>query len=264
MYNTQKALKKNSTRMSAAAKAAGFHFLASLSVALLCLIVVFLIWYPTPYDSLSNGRDLFRLVILVDIICGPLLTLVIFNPKKRPREKLIDLLFVGALQISALSYGLFITYSARPLFLVFEVDRFKVVSSVDIGQEFDLKKIDKILKPVWWAGPNKVAIRYPLDATVRNSVLFESLDGGRDYSDRPQFYIPYEGLEALAAFNVAKPLHQFLVIYPNEKDNALKIAQKYKLFMAELRYLPITGRADWVAIIDSQGTILGFLKGSGF
>ena len=34
--------------------------------------------------------------------------------------------------------------------------------------------------------------------------------------------------------------------------------------MAQLVYLPVVGRQDWVAVLDQQAQIQGFLKGDGF
>ena len=76
-----------SLRFRPALKAASWHVLCSVGVALLAAAVVFGLWYPFPYRDLSGGRELFFLVVAVDVVCGPLLTLVLFNPAK-PRAEL--------------------------------------------------------------------------------------------------------------------------------------------------------------------------------
>ena len=62
--------------------AGAIHLAISLSVAALAAYLVFGIWYPSPYPELSGGRELFLLVIAVDVVIGPLITLVIFNRTK--------------------------------------------------------------------------------------------------------------------------------------------------------------------------------------
>lgn len=47
------------SRYKSALKASGFHFLASLLVALLVGALVFLVWYPHPYRAMSGGTELF-------------------------------------------------------------------------------------------------------------------------------------------------------------------------------------------------------------
>ncbi|MEO5659878.1 MAG: hypothetical protein ABIQ90_08790 [Polaromonas sp.] len=34
--------------------------------------------------------------------------------------------------------------------------------------------------------------------------------------------------------------------------------------IAQWPYLPVTGRQDWVAVLNAQGQIQGFLPGDGF
>ena len=74
-------------RFLSAIRVACLHFLFSLVVALLAAALVFGLWYPFPYGHLSGGRELFLLVVAVDVVCGPLLTMVLFNPAK-PRAEL--------------------------------------------------------------------------------------------------------------------------------------------------------------------------------
>ena len=66
-----------------------------------------------------------------EIVCGHLLKLVLFAPSK-PRVELVrDLILVVLIQFAALGSGLWSVWQARPLFLVAEVDRFKVIGLPD-------------------------------------------------------------------------------------------------------------------------------------
>ena len=94
-------------------------------MASVAALLVLWVWYPYPYGLLSGGRHLFLLLMGVDVVCGPLLTLVLFNPTKPRRELLTDMALVVCIQLAALAYGLYTAQEARPLFLVHEVDRFR-------------------------------------------------------------------------------------------------------------------------------------------
>jgi hypothetical protein len=252
-----------SFRFRAAIQAASIHFLCSVGVALLAAALVFGLWYPFPYRELSGGRELFLLVVAVDVVCGPLLTLVLFSPAKPRAELWRDLGLVALIQLAALGYGLHTVWQARPLFLVQEVDRFKVIA----GPVLDAAAVAMLpaaLQPHWWAGPLTVAIRAPKDAQERQKVMFESAKGGRDYGERPEFYLPYEGADALKSLTHAKPLAVFLQKQPDQQDAARKLALEKGADMAQWLYLPVIARQDWVAVLDKQGQIQGFLKGDGF
>ena len=250
-------------RLRAAALAASIHLICSLVVAVLAGVLVFGLWYPYPYRELSGGRELFLLIVVVDVVCGPLLTMVLFNPAKPRAELWRDLGLVALIQLGALGYGLFTVWLARPLFLVHEVDRFKVVMAPDLDADA-VAALPAGIKPLAWGGPRVVAIRPPIDVKEKNKVLFATIEGGRDYAERPEFYLPYEGANALKSLKTAKPLATFLKRWPEQQAAAAKIAAEQKLDLAPLMYLPVTGRQDWVAVLSPQGQILGFLKGDGF
>ena len=250
-------------RLRAATRAAALHLVGSVAVAVLAAALVFGFWFPYPYRDLAGGRELFLLIIAVDVICGPLLTMVLYNPAKPRAELCRDLGLVVLIQLAALGYGLHVVWQARPLYLVQEVDRFKVLSMPDLDMA-EVRKLPIPMQVNWVKGPITVAIRAPKDAEEQQKVLLESVQGGRDYAERPEFYLPYEGAAALKALLRAKPLAAFLDKQPSQRSAAADLAASKGLAMAQLVYLPVVGRQDWVAVLDQKAQIQGFLKGDGF
>lgn len=250
-------------RLRAASFAAFIHLSGSLLVAALAGVLMFAFWYPFPYRELAGGRELFLLVVFVDIVLGPLLTLVLFAPSKIPKELWRDLTIVVVLQLCALGYGVWTVWQARPLFLIAEVDRFKVISRPAL-EDGSVEALPLSLQPHRFSGPITAAIREPKDLNEKNTVLFESIQGGRDYGERPDFYIPYEGAAALKILKRARPLEPFLQKYPLQRTSAQEFASKAGLRLELLLYLPVVARQEWVAILDDKGMVIGFLKGDGF
>lgn len=254
-------------RIAAAGRASGIHLLASVAVAALAAALVFVLWYPYPYRELAGGRELFLLVVTVDVVCGPLLTGVLFDLAKPRVERWRDLGLVALIQLAALGYGLHTVWLARPLYLVLEVDRFKVVAAPDLSVEsakIQLAALPPALRPHLLVGPVTVAIRDPKDAQERQAVMFEAAAGGRDYAERPEFYVPYEGAAARKSLDRAKPVAVFLDKQPSQRSAALALAQQKGSDLTQWSYLPVVGRQQWVALIDKQGKIEGFLPGDGF
>ncbi|MGE4593876.1 pilus assembly protein [Alcaligenes sp.] len=256
-----------SLRLRVATKAALFHFLGSVIVAALAAVLVFLVWYPHPYGLLSGGLSLFLILVSVDLICGPALTLVLFNPRKSRRELFADMSLVVSIQLAALTYGIYIVHQARPLFLVHEVDRFRVIGLPDYqGDDVSqmLSSLDPSIQPHWLNGPVIVGVRAPRDAKERQEVMLDSVFGGRDYSQRPEFYVPYDVAYQAKALARAKPLKAFIERYPDSLSEMTKLLDKSGVALENALFLPVLHKQEWVAIMDQSARILGFLPGDGF
>ena len=255
-------MKINKLRIKSAVKAMVLHFAGSLLVALIVGTLVFGVWFPHPFRSLAGGTVLFFLIMGVDIVCGPLLTLVLFNPLKPKRELLMDLSLVVVLQLAALAYGIWTVHQARPLYLVHEVDRFKVIALADVDAA-ELPKLPEALQPSLFNGPQTVGLR---DASPeeRKTVMFESVEGGRDYGERPGFYVAYDAAQAAKTYAKAKPLADFAKKYSSKQADIDKLQTQAGADAKLLRYLPIMARQDWVAVLNPKGEIVGYLQGDGF
>jgi len=253
-------MKLNFNRYSYALRAMGWHFSGSLLVALIIAAVVFGAWFPYPYRQLAGGTELFYLIMGVDLVCGPLLTLVLFSPAKPKRELVVDLSLVVSLQLGALIYGVWTVHEARPLYLVHEVDRFKVISLPDIDVH-ELVKLPKSLQPQLFKGPQTTDLKEASNEE-RQKVMLESIQGGRDFGERPSFYVPYDAAQAAKAYAKAKPIADFVKKYPNKQTevNKLQIGSASE----PLRYLPVIARQDWIAVLNPKGEIVGYIEGDGF
>jgi hypothetical protein len=255
-----------SSRYKSALKASGIHFLASLLVAAIVGALVFLVWYPHPYRAMSGGTELFFLVMGVDIVCGPLLTLVLFNPAKPRRELVTDLSLIVVVQLAALAYGMWTVHQARPLYLVHEVDRFKVIALADVDA-VELNKLPEALQPQLFKGPQTVGLR-EASKEEREKVMFESVQGGRDYGERPGFYVAYDAVQAIKTYAKARPLENLLKKLPTKQADIAKLqtlsAANTAASLAQWRYLPVLARQDWVAVLNEQGQIVGYVQGDGF
>lgn len=252
----------SSLRLQAALKAMGVHFVLSVLIAGLVALLVFAVWFPYPYREFAGGKDLFLLIVGVDLVCGPLLTLVLYNPSKSKRELVTDMGLVVLLQLAALCYGAWTMYQVRPLYLVHEIDRFKVISLADVDAA-ELELVPETLKVRFFEQPKTVSLR-ELSQEERKKVLIESISGGRDYGDHPSYYLPYDAVQATKAFAKAKPLAEFIKKYPEKQPAIGKLALPAGAQAVQLRYLPIKARQDWVAVLDGKGEIVGYLQGDGF
>ena len=107
---------KNISHWKERLSAAGIHLAVSLLIALLAATLVFAVWNPYPYSEVSGGRELFALLVVVDVILGPLLTLAIFSICAKPAKELRrDIAVAVLIQLAALGYGMWTVFAARPV-----------------------------------------------------------------------------------------------------------------------------------------------------
>jgi hypothetical protein len=238
--------------------ASGIHLCLSLLVALLAAILVFAVWYPYPYRQISGGRQLFLLMVTVDVLLGPLITLMIFNRNKPRAELRRDLATVGVVQVAALVYGLWTVALARPVHLVFEIDRFRVVRAVDVPEEL-LDRAPPQIEALPWSGPTMLAVRPFKDSGEATEATLAALQGVQ-IGARPDLWQPYPQARA-AVQQVAKPVAQLKLRFNNragEIDRALASSGRRPDATA---YVPMIGRdAFWTAFVDpATANIVGFM-----
>ncbi len=235
--------------------AAGVHLTISLVLAAAAAGLVFGLWYPYPYREISGGRELFFIVISVDVVMGPLLTLTIFNRRKPARELRRDLTVIGVLQITALVYGLWTVSVARPVHLVFELDRFRVVHAIEVPDD-ELTQAPPGLQRLPWTGPTLLSMR-PLQPGKEKIDMTLAALSGLPLGARPALWQEYaQGKSQIIA--AAKPLDNLKARFPAQTkaiNAALKSSAGAGLSAASLGYLPMAGRDKyWTALLDLNTT----------
>jgi hypothetical protein len=232
------------------AKAAGIHFGLTALVALLAAGLVFGIWYPFPYREVAGGRELFLLIVGIDIVIGPLLTFAIFDLAKGWRLLRRDFAVIGLLQVAALAYGLHTVYLARPVYLAHEVDRFRVVTAADIDPA-DMKDAAPGFGslPIW--GPQLIGTRQP----ANGDEFLRSVDlalQGKDVALRPGWWQPFE-LSRDRVLQKARPMSHLRSKYPQRTAELDALVKQAGAAESDLRVLPLVGRSgDWAAVIDAK------------
>jgi len=108
-------------------KAFAIHLLASALVATGLSALLAAYWYPLPYFFADGGWQGLRLVLAVDCILGPVITLIIFNPKKSRRQLLADYSVVVTLQVIAFSFGTWTVFRQHTAMVVFADSAFYTV-----------------------------------------------------------------------------------------------------------------------------------------
>ena len=239
-------------------KASGIHLGISLVVAGLAALLVFGIWYPYPYREISGGRELFLLVITVDVILGPLITLAVFNRKKPRSELRRDLVIVAIMQLSALGYGLWTVYVARPVHMVFEIDRFRVVHAIDVPEEL-LEKTPAGVEALPITGPTFLSLRPFKNSNESMEATMSALQG-ISLGSRPDFWQSYAVAKA-DVLKVAKPAALLKTRFANQSTDIVAVLAKVNRTAENTVYVPMVGRKSfWTVFLDpSTAEIVAYM-----
>ena len=230
------------------------HFLLSLLLAIGFSFLVFYRWYPEPYFTADVGWSIFRLIIIVHLVLGPVLTFIIFKPGKKGLK--FDLSAIATLQIAALAYGSAVLYQERPAYLTFSVDRFVLVSEHDIDSsrlKYEELAIANVINR-----PLLIYARLPKTIEAFNKLIKEVMQGKPDLEFRAEFYEPFESnLEAvmLKGADIQK-----LIKTSEEKQ------QKIEKFLKtncerDCVYFPLVGKKNDVllALNKNDGSLMGWI-----
>ena len=249
--------------MRFACRWAGGHLAISMVAAVLSALLVFGLWYPTPWRQMLGVSGIFWLVMVVDLVCGPLLTFVLASPRKSRRERRVDLSLVAAIQLIALGYGLWSISQARPVVLAFEVDRLVIVTANEV-QTDQLFEAPPDLQSVPWLGVRKIGLRSARTSQEYVQSIDQSMQGVSP-AMRPGWWRPYEEVRSKVVQR-AKPLVGLMGRGPEHQRTLEKAAAQTGLPVASLRYLPLTSSKtlDWVALLNEQGDMVGHAPVDGF
>jgi hypothetical protein len=229
-------------------RAAGIHFTLSLLVATLVFLAVYFVWYPDALFDKAGGKELFFLIAAVDVTLGPLITLVIFKPGKKGLK--FDLVTIVAVQLIALSYGVWVLYESRPVYLVFVKDRFELARANDI-EPAELAKAKAPYDRLPLTGPRIVGARLPTDPEEQFRVTM-SAAAGLDMQGFPQYFVAYDEVkrDVLAKASPFAALRKYNADTPGAVERVAKrLGARPE---SSVRILPLrSGKSDLTVLIDA-------------
>ncbi|MGZ5132284.1 MAG: hypothetical protein ACXWJ1_13290 [Caldimonas sp.] len=152
-------------------------------------------------------------------------------------------------------------YIARPVAMVFEVDRFRLITANNVVLE-ELPKAPPELRELPLDGPRLLGARRPEMGAERNDAMMMGV-GGVDVGQRPLFWQAY-ALAQDRALARSKPLSVLFEHYPKQAAESRLRLIDLKADEASARFLPVMARSPWVAVLDKAGTVLGYLPLDGF
>jgi hypothetical protein len=175
-------------------KAFGLHLLGSACALTLVLGGMYVGWYRWPGWYLSSVLHIVGIVLMVDIVIGPTLTLIVANPGKPRRSLARDIGMIVAVQLIALGYGTVTLWMGRPLYYAFSVDCLQLIQASDLqSDEIALgQRQNPQLAPHWYSLPRWIWAPLPKDPQEAMRIVRGTVFGGKDVVQMPRMFRPWD------------------------------------------------------------------------
>ena len=223
-------------------RAFSYHLGITIIVALISLMLVYKIWYPSPLAKATGVNNIYFLVLIVDVILGPILTFIVF---KKPKKTLkFDLAIIGFLQISALVYGLYTVYMGKP---AYDVDRFQLVRMGEIDQR-EIAKANSVYQHAPKFSPIYVTSIFPKnDGKIVQQVTMDEILHDISPAQKPQFYQPIERAYPLI-LNRAKSLAEL-----NQYNDPIQVKNTLSKYPQADSFVPLKANTvNMTVLIDKK------------
>jgi hypothetical protein len=235
-------------------RAFAWHLCASIAALSLLLGGLYFGWYRWPGWYLADAGQVVLVLVGVDLVLGPMLTLVVAANGKPRRELTRDIAIIASVQLFALLYGAVSLWNGRPLYYAFSENVLQLVQAYDIDpKELARARQQKTsLLPHWYSLPRWIWAPLPADPEGRDKIVTSAISGGGDVIGMPRYYRSWDhGLPDLR--KQLKKVDE--VAYFSAKD---KIVLKGRMKAAGLptdqaNAIPLTGRGKpLLAVFDTS------------
>lgn len=231
-------------------KASFIHLLISLVVVGSAAAYIVYFWYPPALMHMAKADRLLMLIAGVDLVVGPMLTLIIYKAGK-PKLKM-DLAIIALIQFSFLAYGLYTTWNSRPIFLVAVPDRFELVFANEITPERLAEAKIARFKTLSFTKPVLVGTVKPTDLKEQQAILFSAVSGHGDIQMMPKYYVEYSSVKD-GLMQYAKPLDD-KDLSKDEQGALMKAASAYGIDAKNLRYLHLASSREFAVMLVRADT----------
>lgn len=189
------------------------HLAISLLIFLVLLLMIVFVWYPQPFFGTDGGWQGIQLIAGVDMVLGPLLTLIVFNRAKPELKR--DLLIIALIQISALGAGVWVVHNERPVAVVFNEDRMVPIPGYQF-REAGMNMAD--LQRFGSATPVPVFLDLPTDMDEYSRVTREAQASGQPIYLYGALYVPLDISRLPALERASVDLDQYVLKRPEAEQ----------------------------------------------
>ncbi len=230
-------------------RAFGIHLGISLLIFSVLLYLVLVHWYPQPLFATDGGWRAIRIITAVDLVLGPLLTLIVYR-RGKPGLK-FDLAAIAVVQAAALAAGVWIVHGEHPAVValvereLYTVPAYRLreagVAPGAVGRRFRAGR------------PPLVVVDLPEDDEAYRALLKESVAAGRPLSTYVERYRDITPATLAVLREAAVDVDGYLARWPRFRDRVAAFRRRHGQAADRFLYLELRSRYHWaLAAFDPE------------
>lgn len=220
------------------------HLGISFVTFLLLAYLIFVYWYPLPFFQTDGGWQGLRIIVGVTLVLGPLLTLIVYKPGK-PGLKL-DLTLISLAQVMALTWGVWTTYTERPVAVVYTLKYFtpvsaKILTTVGVSRD-ELKHYgDKTPVPIY--------VDLPQELDAQQKYLAQAVSSGTPLYLFTDLYRAFNNESLQILKQQSDLLYTYLESNPTGKQQLDTFFQIHPELYNRYLFIPLHSRYQRLVIV---------------
>ena len=240
-------------------KAAFIHLLISILIVGSVATYIIYFWYPLALIPMAKADKLLGLVGGIDLIVGPLLTLLVYKAGKATLR--MDLTVIALIQVTFLCMGLYTLFMSRPVFIVATSRSFDLVFANDLSPEQLAQARIAEYQTLGITKPKLVGAQMPTDPNEKMRVLNSALAGTGDLQMMPHYYVEYQEMVTDIVAN-SKPLQANQHISEPAIAAMVDAAKAYDRNPNDVHFMPLgSSRGLAIMLVDAKtGQVIGPAK----
>ena len=243
--------------LASKARAFGLHVAISVIVFAAVIAVVVGLWFPQPYFSIDGGLTMIALAAAVDLGLGPLITFLVYRPGRW--DNALNFAVIGFLQAAALTWGVHVLYSQRPLYAVYVGGPIKMFFPVTEELIRRSKPPDQQLQVRAKSHPPLVFVPLPTDRKQAMGMLMSAFMGGPSLLSATHLWRPLEGRALASVVEEARDRKTLESLDPDAGRLLDEFLAEHGGKFDDFAFVPLRGRysSALLALKKSDGSVTG-------
>lgn len=239
------------------------NLVISQIIILLFLLYAWFVWFPHSFTQLGGFYKTAGMLVLADLVLGPLLVFIVFKEGKKYLAFDINVLL--SIQIFAFVLGAYSLFLKHPAYAVFKGDRFILTN---VSHLYPRQHWFDQIKTSFFSFPKLVVAQFPDDPKAQMQLALDiDIGGAPDIDKRPEYFKPFvQGVRDVFHKSIT------LDLLFQDESTVKKFNRFYKKYGGkpeDYAYFPLSGNnkkdviwvfrrstAEPVAIIDADPWII--------